>query len=218
MARLIFFIVLFLNIVLGAYLFLKDDQKMSQEANNQRFNEQMQPDTIKILASNDVQSSGKASIKTNSVTDGITTCLEVNLANEREVIFAQKELRNREFNLGSKVINLQMQGKYLLYKNITKAEAELQSLRQKAIQPITILPKDGGFVLALGVFKDLLAAQSYQSQLQSRGVTKLEILDKQDLQMNVFWLRVPEASIQQDALFHKMARKLGLVSRYCQDV
>lgn len=212
MIRIIFFLTLLLNLGLFAWLFL--NKKPEQLSNQQRFSEQLEPNSITIIANQEALTKTNDTFSATNKSVNVSTCSETNLANEEEVAFAQQEIKNISLNIAQEIINKPMTGEFLVYQESSNPESSLKTLRAKNLTPISIMRNDNRVLLGLGVFDNEASAKEHQATLQKTGVGS-KILNQPNIQMNAFWLRFPELNLEQNQQIKAAAQKLNLVLRYC---
>jgi hypothetical protein len=211
MVRVIFFITLILNFSLFAWLFLNKKPAVAQ--GQQRFVQQLEPNSIQIIANTESQTTTKMQT-VNQVAQGIQTCLETNLANEQEIEYIQKAVATVSLNIKQDILNKSVQGKFLVYQTASNTEQTLQKFRQKNITPLSIMRNANDVLLGLGVFTNNDEANSYQKKL-SGDFQNIKVLEQDNIQMNVFWLRFPELNLEQNRQIKDLARQLKLSIRFC---
>ncbi|MFM2343491.1 MAG: hypothetical protein RLZZ210_99 [Pseudomonadota bacterium] len=219
MIKGLFFGLVGINLGLGIFMATKSTaEPTSKEV--QKIVTQINPSAVKIISDN--KDSDFDATNTNDVafapTNDVSTCVEVNLANESEVTFMQKELQNIMNNVQTKIISTTQTGSYLVYAvpSSKNFKAQVADLRRSKISPISTGQVKGKTVVALGMFADKPRALEYLDSLRSKGVKKTDIENVSEGSMNVFWLRLPYASLTEEGLLRKISSKYGIVTRFCQ--
>jgi hypothetical protein len=223
MIRVLFFLLVLINIiVLASFKLLGDDIGTSSV---QRVVTQINPGAIKLLNDNKNPNSKLNSLLGNSIAtqnqdeNAISTCIEANLANENEVTFMQKEMQNLIPNVQTKVIANSQNGSYVVYvKSIKSVKDQIATLRQAKVSPISTTILNKKIVVATGIFSDKPRALEYIEKLKSKGSSGLDV-EKIGIggNLNIFWVRIPYAGINEEGLMRKISNKHGIFSRYCKD-
>jgi hypothetical protein len=205
-----------INIVLGIFMATKNTEQIAKEA--QKIVTQINPSAVKIISEyKDSDFDANNNDVAFATTNDISTCVEVNLANESEVTFMQKELQNVMSNVQTKIISTTQNGSYMVYITPKKAfKVQVAELRRAKISPISTGLIKGKTVVALGMFPDKPRALEYMDNLRSKGVKTTDVENVSEGSMNIFWLRLPYASLTEEGLLRKISAKYGIVARFCQ--
>lgn len=216
MVKGIFCALVAINLIIGIFLATKNTEPAIKDV--QKIVTQINPTAVKIISDNKDSDFDAANNSAAFATaNDISTCVEVNLANESEVTFMQKELQNIMANVQTKIIAITQSGSYMVYVTPSKSfKVQVAELRRAKISPISTGLIKGKTVVALGMFPDKPRALEYMDNLRTKGVKKTDVENISEGSMNIFWLRLPYASLTEEGLLRKISAKYGIVSRFCQ--
>ncbi len=215
MVKGIFFFLAAFNLGIGIVMATSNTESPNKEV--QKIVTQINPGAVKIITDNKDSDFDASTNDTTFGTSDISTCVEVNLVNESEVAFMQKELQNIMLNIQTKIISTTQTGSYLVYVIPGKTfKAQTAELRRSKIAPISTSLIRGNTVAALGLFPDKPRALEYMDNLKTKGIKKTGVENIGEGSMNVFWLRLPYASLAEEGLLRKISAKYGIVTRFCQ--
>jgi len=213
MIKSIFLILIIINISILAFFSFTDEGLPHNRV--ERVITQINPSVIKIINEGIIEEDRKNDILYTS--NDISTCIEANLANEAEVLFMQKELQNTLNNVQTKIISTAQNGSYIVYAASSKnIKTQMADYRRLKITPISTATVDNNKIVAFGVFTNKPSAIEYLDMLKPKGAKNLQIKLLQDTSLNIFWLRLPYASIEEEGLIRKISAKYGIMTRYCQ--
>ncbi len=216
MIKLIFSFLLIINIcILLFFGFSKDSEELPNKK-IERIITQINPSIIKLINDGIAKSENNQSDVIYSNND-VSTCIEANLASESEVLFMKKELENTLTNVQSRIISSTQTGSFIVYaKDTINLKKQIAELRRLKIVPISIGSINNNQVAMFGVFSNRPKAIEYTDSLQLRGVKNANIAVAQDTTMNIFWLRLPYANIDEEGFLRKISSKYGIINKYCQ--
>jgi hypothetical protein len=203
-----------INVIIFAFMFSNSSSPSKQA---QKIVTQINPNAIKVITDNKDTDYEVNDNNTTFAANEVSTCVEANLANEAEVTFIQKELHNALSSIQTKIISTTQTGAYMVYMLPKKNfKTQVSDLRRLKVNPISTGLIDQSTVVALGMFADKPRALEYIDNIKLKGVKNLEAVNIQEGNMNVFWLRVPFASLEEEGLLRKIAAKYGILTRFCE--